>query len=73
MSLSSSVSVPISFPAKKISKMVILAFDVLNIELVFLKILLPSMSAFIFRIIWELVKNISFKISVVSPDKESDW
>jgi len=73
MSLSSSVSVPISFPAKKISKMVIIAFYMLDIKLVSLKVLLPSMSAFIFTSTWELVENISFNITIASPDKESNW
>ena len=73
MSLSSSVSVPTSFPAKKIDKMVILVLDMLNIKLVFLKVLLPSMSAFTFSSAWELGKNISFNITIASPDKESNW
>ena len=70
MSLGCLASALICFSAKKINKMVILTFIMFNIELIFLKILLPPVASFVFRGTGELIKNISFHISVVVLTKK---
>ena len=63
----------VGFPAKKISKIIMLSFNMFDIELIFLKVLLPTVPAFVLRRTREFVKDIRFNIGIISSYKELDW